>query len=401
MSPPAPLPVEVLRSAPEGELLPVEIHRSAQQGDLQKVLKWLGNGGLVDALGMSPTRDGRATTETLLHAASGRGFLEMVKELLKHGAAIDLQSSLGLTALMAAACAGHLSIVLVLLQHLADTNLQDIHGQTALMWAVGLGQELCVRALLRAKANTELRDEDGRTPFLLAKAQGYTAIANLIRQHTAPAQPAQASPAAPPHPREPISLPVDVFHSAKRGELQSVLKWLGKGGTPNALCASLSEGTICSVSDWNAASGLALLHAASSSGQANLVRELLNRRASVDLPGRLGATPLMAAAGYGHLSTVHVLLEHSANPDLQCDGGYTALRLAEGHEECVQALLQAKANRLLNEDGRTALPAKSEHAAPPPPAAAAPAAPDDGAPTESSPASVPVEVFKSAERLLE
>ena len=46
--------------------LPVEIHRSAQQGELQPVVEWLGNGGLVDALGTSPTRDGRPTTETLL-----------------------------------------------------------------------------------------------------------------------------------------------------------------------------------------------------------------------------------------------------------------------------------------------------------------------------------------------
>ena len=403
--------------------LPVEIHQSAQQGELRKVVKWLREGGSADAFGSAPTRDGRATTETLLHAASGRGYLEMVKELLKHGASIDLQSSLGLTALMAAACAGHLPIVLVLLQHLADPDQQDMHGQTALMWAVGLGQEACVRALLRAKANTELLDQDGRSPLLLAEAQGHTAIADLIRQHAAPPLPAATSPTTPPDADEPTPLPIEIFQSAKRGELQKVVKWLGKGGMTNALCSAPAEAGQTLL---DAASGLALLHGASSSGHVDIVRELLNRGASVDLPGRFGATPLMAAAGYGHLPTVHVLLQHSANPDLQCNRGYTALMLAEGQEECVQALLQAKANtKLLNGDGRTALLAKTEghattaplglapiglaagiqqHARGWPPVAASPAAaspaapPDAGEPAESAPASLPVEIFRSAER---
>ena len=83
--------------------LPKEIHRSAQRGELQKVVKWLRKGGLVDAL--YPTTgavDGRATAETMLYAAAVCCQLEMVRELLKRGASIDLQDSLGLTALMSA-----------------------------------------------------------------------------------------------------------------------------------------------------------------------------------------------------------------------------------------------------------------------------------------------------------
>ena len=50
--------------------LPKEIHRSAERGELQKVVKWLRKGGLVDALGSTRTRDGRPTTYTLLLAAT-------------------------------------------------------------------------------------------------------------------------------------------------------------------------------------------------------------------------------------------------------------------------------------------------------------------------------------------
>ena len=85
---------------------------------------------------------------------------------------------------------GHLSIVLVLLQHSANPDLQAINGITALMGAAGKGHETCVQALLRAKANTELLFEGSLTALQCAEAKGHTATAKLIRQHTAPPQPA-------------------------------------------------------------------------------------------------------------------------------------------------------------------------------------------------------------------
>ena len=75
--------------------LPLEIYQSAQMGELQKVVKWLGKEGQIDA----PTLHGGTGTGTLLHAAATDGHLEMVRELLTRGASVDLQSSLGDTAL--------------------------------------------------------------------------------------------------------------------------------------------------------------------------------------------------------------------------------------------------------------------------------------------------------------
>ena len=62
--------------------LPVEIHRSAQRGELQKVVKWLRKGGLADAL-FPTTSGGQVIAGTLLHAAAGYDQLEMVRELLE------------------------------------------------------------------------------------------------------------------------------------------------------------------------------------------------------------------------------------------------------------------------------------------------------------------------------
>ena len=59
----------------------------------------------------------------------------MVRMLLQRGASINLQDSLGLTALMAAAGAGRTTIVKALLDAKADASLQATGGFTALSWA--------------------------------------------------------------------------------------------------------------------------------------------------------------------------------------------------------------------------------------------------------------------------
>ena len=66
--------------------LPLEIYKSAQNGELQKVVKWLRKGGLTDALCSDTMNGGQPLTVALLHAAAANGHLEMVKELLTRGA---------------------------------------------------------------------------------------------------------------------------------------------------------------------------------------------------------------------------------------------------------------------------------------------------------------------------
>jgi len=202
--------------------LPIEINRPAERGELQKVVKWLRKGGVVDAVCPTTAADGRPTTTILLHTAAAYGHLEMVRELLKRGASVDLQTSLGGSALMNAVYYGRLSMLSVLLQHSANLDLQDINGITALMSAAHQGNEACVKALLRAKANTELLDIAGCTALRRAEIKGQTIIVDLLRQHATPQQPAAAAPAAPPDAGEPAvsahaSLPLEIFQSAERG----------------------------------------------------------------------------------------------------------------------------------------------------------------------------------------
>ena len=263
--------------------LPIEVHRSAQRGELQKVVKWLNKGGVVGALCSFPSAGGRPSTTTLLQTAAANGHMAMVNELLKRGASVDLQTRLGVTPLMAAAYYGHLSIVLRLLQHSADPDLQDTDGGTALMLAAGKGHEACVQALLRAKAKTELLDQGGRTALQWAEYKGHTAITALIQQHAVPRKHAAAAPAEPAV-SFPTSLPFKLLESARRGELQKVVKWLREGGAgrraPAAATArgrrTLNLQPCCTLASRPAAN-------------LEMVRELLKRGASVDLPAGLGS----------------------------------------------------------------------------------------------------------------
>jgi ankyrin repeat protein len=59
---------------------------------------------------------------------------------------VDLQNSLGYTALMDAALYGHLSVLLLLLQYSVNPDLQSNKGSTAVMLAAGKGHEACVNA---------------------------------------------------------------------------------------------------------------------------------------------------------------------------------------------------------------------------------------------------------------
>ena len=129
-------------------------------------------------------------------------------------------------------------------------------------------------------------------------------------------------------------MPLEVFQSAENGELQKVIKWLHQNGPIDALYSDSSGSTST------------LLHTAAANDHLEMVRELLARGASVDLPSSLGDTALMNAVRHGRLSVLHVLLQRPTNLELRNSGGDTALMVAayKGQVACVVALLGAKAN---------------------------------------------------------
>ena len=248
--------------------LPEEILASAGRGELQKVVRWLRKGGQVDALGTIPTilkGNGRTTGglhASLLYVAAANGHLEIVRELLKRGANVDLQRSVhGASALMGAAGNGHLSIVGVLLQHSANPGLQNSHGFTALQFA-----------------------ED----------KGHTATAELIRQRAAPRRP---QPTAQPDAGEATlssvaSLPEEALASAAtdgagRARLASMVR-------PRWVVLSLVLGAIASVAF--------RLNLTAVSGQHRAAQQKRPRR------------PARYAEANGRKPTTRPVRQHTASP---------------------------------------------------------------------------------------
>ena len=195
-------------AAPE---LPKELIHSARKGEVKRVVKWLRQGGHVDAACTS------LTGNALLHSAAVHEQLELMKELLERGAAVnlqnaegstalmaaseqarfgteaarlllehrasvDLRASGGITALMSAARCGHTAIVDLLLDNAADPDLQNDNGGTALMQAAGAGHTACAEALLNAGANMELRTDKGRTALHFAEKYSCRETAQLLRE---------------------------------------------------------------------------------------------------------------------------------------------------------------------------------------------------------------------------
>ena len=74
-----------------------------------------------------------------------------------------------------------------------------------------------------------------------------------------------------------MTVPFEIASAAERGELQSVVEWLQKGGPVDALGED----------------GDGLLHAAAHGGHLHVAKELLKRGASVDLRGACVLTALV------------------------------------------------------------------------------------------------------------
>mgnify|MGYP002824673766 CR=1 FL=1 len=126
--------------------LPGAILLAANEGDAQTVTAWLEEGGGgVDTVSCTERGDMR-----LLMAAALGGQVALVRMLLQRGASVNLQASLGVTALMYAATNGLTTIVQTLLDAKADTSLQTVSGNTAIR---------------------------------IAESYKHTALAQLLRQH--------------------------------------------------------------------------------------------------------------------------------------------------------------------------------------------------------------------------
>ena len=94
-----------------------------------------------------------------IHAASLRGFSEVVQTLLRAGANADAVNEKGDYVLHYAASGGNLDVVKALLDAGADPNSRDSHGDNPAFYALRNGSKTCLLALYEASA--DIIDIDG------------------------------------------------------------------------------------------------------------------------------------------------------------------------------------------------------------------------------------------------
>jgi ankyrin repeat protein len=116
--------------------------------------------------------------DTAVAIAALRGHLQVVRDLVEAGAAIDAD---GWTPLQYAAFDGHADIVSYLINQHALVDARAPNGQTALMFAARNGHVDVVKLLVSAHADVNLDDGSGNTALALALKAGNTDIADYLR----------------------------------------------------------------------------------------------------------------------------------------------------------------------------------------------------------------------------
>ena len=94
-------------------------------------------------------------------------------QLIRDGAALDIQDGDGNTALSHAAWCGHTSIVTALLENNAPVHTANEHACTILMLAAWRGETDIVTRLIEKGAMLDAQDKDGWTALIHAASQGH------------------------------------------------------------------------------------------------------------------------------------------------------------------------------------------------------------------------------------
>ena len=339
--------VNVNTAQPDGS---TALHWAAHWNDLETVnllLRAGANVKVANRYGATP-----------LSEAASVGNAAMIEALLKAGAdAKALTTFDGETVLMTAARAGNADAVKILLDHGADVNARENYkGQTALMWAAAEGHPDVVKLLLAHGADWKVHsfDRETKMPKLSAASSvspiargGFTAFLFTAREGDIESAKVM------------IEGGVDIDQTDVDGATGLVVSIMNKkytfakflldrGANPN-LADVKGRAALYAAVDMRNEDYSALPNRKEDDPMPSLeiVKALLARGANPNtpltknLPGRSGmdsgdttldegTTPLMRAARSGDAAVMRALLEKGADPKLATKEGNTALMFAAG-----------------------------------------------------------------------
>jgi serine/threonine-protein phosphatase 6 regulatory ankyrin repeat subunit B len=254
--------------------------------------------------------DTDASGNTALHLACTSGHLDIVKQLLHYGAAVNVSNKLGRTPLHEASSNGHKEVVAILCKHKADVNVIDKNGKTPLAEASFNGHKIIVHILTENKAD--------------ANQKHNSPIENLEFIHIM------------------LSIP-------KLPDIQPPLTSAVKMGYDEIVEHLLIKGAHVNVPN---SEGWTELHTASYNGHLSIVQKLVKHGADVEAVTEMGATALCIASQEGHVDVAEFLLQSGADVNHTQSDGATPIMLASqlGHSQVVDVLMkhQATTTAVLN-----------------------------------------------------
>ncbi|KAM4522785.1 kinase D-interacting substrate of 220 kDa B isoform 1-T2 [Odontesthes bonariensis] len=276
--------------------------------------------------------DGRSDNgQTPLMLAAEQGSLEIIQELLRRGANVNLDDVDCWSALICAAKEGHVDVVKELLESSAYIEHRDMGGWTALMWAAYKGRVEVTQLLLEDGANPNTTGQQYSVyPIIWAAGRGHAHIVRLLLENGAKVNCSDKYGTTP------------LIWAARKGHFDCVMHLLENGADV----------------DQEGANSMTALIVAVKGGYTEVVKELLKRNPNVNMTDKDGNTALMIAAKEGYTEIVQDLLDAGTYVNIPDRSGDTVLigAVRGGHVEIVRALLHKYADiDIRGQESKTAL----------------------------------------------
>ncbi|XP_078341388.1 uncharacterized protein LOC111109309 isoform X2 [Crassostrea virginica] len=321
---------------------------ACQVGHVQVVKELIQHGASIDVMGYT----------TPIHTASKAGHVDVVDLLIKLGADCNQSDEYGRTPIYEASVSGHVDVVDLLIKGGADCNQKDKSpiyaaskaglvdvvdllikggadcnqsnkcGSTPLHEASKAGHVDVVDLLIKSGANCNQRDEDGRTPIHEASAGGHVDVVNLL-----------------------IKGGADCNQKDKLWA-RTLLREAFAAGHVDVVNLLIKGGADCNQSDKY---GRTPIYEASVSGHVDVVDHLIKGGADCNQKDK---SPIYAASKAGHVDVVDLLIKGGADCNQKYKLSSTPLHEASkaGHVNVVGLLIECGADcNQSDECGRTPL----------------------------------------------
>lgn len=259
--------------------------------------------------------------QTPLFKAAESGQTGSAAWLLKYGARVDHPDQIGVTPLEQACLYNHPEVAALLLKHGA-------YPQRAVLQACTFGSERCLKLLLQAGARPGALESDGNSPVHLAAQCGSLPCLELLLKS---GWPPNVKNKAGQTPLELALLRRQQRLAVRLAEVTPL--------TPGLIKTAVEVGNLAIVARVDQPDPV-LVPLAAETGQAEVMKYLLQRGLPVDSRDGRGRTAYLAAAQRGRRELMELALGQGANPELKDNAGLGALELLQQNILAVQNMLE-------------------------------------------------------------